>query len=77
MKKKILGQLSNTEIYTEEMTEKDFLKDIIDKCLNKSLNIYKNRYCNTCSKLLENGKSTKNCPKCHHYFKYGMNSSKK
>ena len=75
--KKILDQLGNADIYNDEVITKDILQDIVDKCLKKSYYVYNNRKCNNCSRLLEKGIFTKNCPKSHHYFKYGMNSSKK
>ena len=71
---KVLAQMANHEIYDEVGATKDILGEFVDKVLERSLYLYKNRNCHTCARLLAMGKSTTQCPKCHHLYKYPMNS---
>ena len=62
--------LNNVEIIPYSMeNNRDILGEFVDKVIERSYHVYKNRYCNTCAKLLSNGQSTRRCPKNHHKFK--------
>ena len=67
--KEILKNMMDDQLFYGIGTRKDILGEFVDKVLERSLYIYKNRNCHTCAKLLNMGKSTKFCPKCHHLLK--------
>ena len=66
---KILDRMAEEELFKGVGTTKQILNYIAPKCLERSLYVYKNKNCHTCSKLLNRGKSTHQCPKCK-YLKY-------
>jgi len=71
---RILNQMANNEIYDDVGSTKDILGEFVDRVLERSLYIYRNKNCHTCARLLAMGKSAAQCPKCHHLYKYPMNS---
>ncbi len=44
---------------------REILDGFVDRVAERSLHLYRNNNCHTCSKLLEKGISTKECPKHH------------
>jgi hypothetical protein len=52
-------------IIKEVGSRKKILNEFVDRVVERSLYLFRNKNCITCSKLLANGKSTRNCPKCH------------
>ena len=66
---KVLDKLAKEELYADVGSTKDILGEFVDKVIERSLYLYKNRHCHSCARLMSKGKSTYNCPKCHHLLK--------
>lgn len=66
---KVLDKLAKEELYADVGTTKDILGEFVDRVIERSLYLYKNRNCHSCARLMSKGKSTYNCPKCHHLLK--------
>ena len=76
--KKILNKMmEEDQLFGGVGTSKDILGSFVDKVLERSLYVYRNRHCHTCAKLLNMGKSTQKCPKCHHLLRELNNQRKK
>ena len=67
--KEILNRMIDEELFGGIGTRKEILGQFVDRVLDRSLYVYKNGHCHTCAKLLNMGKSTQQCPKCHHLLK--------